>query len=271
MEFARVRSVPECLALLAAGDPDRSTKVIAGGQSLLPLIHLGLAAPTHLVDINDLTELDDLYLGDDHLQIGALVHHDRLAADPLVARHAPVLAAAAGHIGHVAIRNRGTIGGSVVHCDPAAELPATLLLLDATIVCLSAARGARRVPVAGFLAGPYSSNLEDDELLAWIEVPGHRPGSRFGFYEFALRHGDYASAGAVCRLEVDGTTVRSARAVLFAVASTPIDVSPALEPIAGRELSELPWAEVAHAAVPPGPQQRLGRTVLARALREAAA
>jgi carbon-monoxide dehydrogenase medium subunit len=115
--------------------------------------------------------------------------------------------------------------------------------------------------MAEFLAGPYTSTLADDELLAWIEIPRPRPGSRFGFYEFALRHGDYARAGAICRLD-DG---RPARAVLFAIASTPVDVSAALDP------AVTDWVEAARSAVPPGENARLGRTVLARAFREAVA
>jgi xanthine dehydrogenase iron-sulfur cluster and FAD-binding subunit A len=233
---------------------------------------LGLASPTRLLDIGGLSELDRIRVRDDIVEIGALTRHARLAGDHTVAREAPVLARAAGAIGHVAIRNRGTLGGSLAHADPAAELPAALLALGATVVGRSA-RGTRRIPMAQFLRGPYSSDLAEDELLVAVEVPRNR-GVRYGFAEFAARHGDYARAGAVARLALDASgRVQSAGAVLFAVAGGPLEIPADTAGLVGSPAGDVDWFAVARAVVPPelGDRARLARTMLARALREAAA
>jgi carbon-monoxide dehydrogenase medium subunit len=187
--YLRPASVAEAVDMLAGHGGE--ARPLAGGQSLVPLMNLRLARPAALVDINPLDELDDVRVDAEHLVIGALVRHRRLAADPLVARHAPLLAEAARWIGHGAIRTRGTLGGSLAHADPAAELPCAAAALDAELV-LTGPAGVRVLPAAGFADGAYSTRLAGAELITAVRVPlaaGARP---WGFAELARRHGDFA-------------------------------------------------------------------------------
>jgi CO/xanthine dehydrogenase FAD-binding subunit len=177
-------SVEEALGLL-----DDDSCVLAGGQSLLPLLNLRLTRPARLVDINGVSALGLLRRSAGTLQIGATVRQAALERSSLVGRHWPLLAQAVRHAGHVAVRSRGTVGGSVAHADPGAELPAALAALDATLELRSAA-GARRV------AAPLPAALAPGELLVSIDVPPLPAGARMGFAEFARTRGDFAQAGA---------------------------------------------------------------------------
>lgn len=193
--YHRPRTVEEAVALL--GLP--ASKVLAGGQSLVPLMNFRLSRPRHLVDINWLPGLDGVEWDPDQgrLRLGALVRHQVLATHPLVRRHLPVLAEAAGHIGHWAIRSRGTLGGSLAHADPAAELPAAMVALGARF-CLRSQSGERWVDAGEFFQGLYTTVLAEDELLTAVEVSVD-PSARWGFYEIARRVGDFALAGAYAR------------------------------------------------------------------------
>jgi len=259
LNLVRPRDVAGCLAALDQAD-GAVAKVIAGGQSLLPLLALRLSTPDVLVDLGRLAELTAVTVRDDVVELGARVRHRELA-DGVAG---PVLGVAARHIGHDAIRNRGTLGGSLAHADPAAELPAAMVLLGAEIVCRSAG-GTRAVPAREFFLGPYLTALRDDELLTSVRVPRADAGTRYGFVEFSPRHGDYARAGAVCAVRVgaDGT-VRSVAAVLFAVGPVPVDVSAALAPALGLPAVGCPWAELAESAA--GTRNRLAAVALRRAL-----
>lgn len=182
-DYVAPKTVDEALAVLAEhGD---EAKVLAGGQSLVPLLNFRLARPSLVVDVNRLHELDYVDGG----RIGALtrMRHVEREAHRL-------LRLAAAHVAHPQIRNRGTIGGSVAHADPAAEIPAALLALDAR-VRLRSARGERELPVGEFVLGAFATALEPDELLVEIVVPEQPAGARFGFAEFARVHGDFAVAG----------------------------------------------------------------------------
>ncbi|OLF05963.1 hypothetical protein BLA60_33420 [Actinophytocola xinjiangensis] len=268
LTLVRPPDVAGCLAALDRHD-GTVAKVIAGGQSLMPLLALRMATPDVLVDLGRVSELTEVSVRDDEVELGARVRHRDLAAGtagPLPA----VLGLAAAHIGHDAIRNRGTLGGSLAHADPAAELPAAMVLLDARLVCRSVG-GTRTVAARDFLVGPYLTALREDELLTGVRVPRAAAGTRYGFAEFSPRHGDYARAGALCAVGVTGGTVRSARAVLFAVGPVPVDLGDALAPAIGRPLDGCPWDELAWAAVAGLPvedpaRRRLVATVLARAL-----
>jgi CO/xanthine dehydrogenase FAD-binding subunit len=194
--YARAGSLTEAIALLVAGPGD--AKVLAGGQSLVPMLNMRLVRPTVLVDVNGLGELTGITATPEGgLRIGALTRHAELAASPVVIERAPLLAEAARHVGHAAIRNQGTLGGSLAHADPAAELPAALLALDAR-VRMTGPRGAREVAADAFFRGLLTTALEADEILTAIEVPAQPPG--WGFVEIARRPGDFALAGVAAVL-----------------------------------------------------------------------
>jgi aerobic carbon-monoxide dehydrogenase medium subunit len=222
-DYLRPDSVPAALAALAE-HPD--AKVLAGGQSLLTLMNLRLARPTLLVDIGGLAELDRVFSDDEDVLIGALVRHRRVETDPGLRALVPLAAAAAGHIGHVGIRNRGTLGGTLAHADPAAELPLVMVTLGATCYLESRADGVRAVPAEEFFLSYYTSALRPDELLTWVRVPRPRPGQGWGFVEVARRHGDFAMAGAAAVVDLAaGGEVRAVRAGLMSAGDTPLLVS----------------------------------------------
>jgi aerobic carbon-monoxide dehydrogenase medium subunit len=212
--YARPATAAEAVALLASSPGE--AKLLAGGQSLVPLLNMRLVRPAVLVDLNGARELERIDAGPrGGLVLGALVRHADLATSPLVRKRAPLLAEAARHVGHAAIRNRGTLGGSLAHADPAAELPAALLALDATLGLLGP-RGMRRVAVADFFRGLLATALADDELLADVTVPATPRG--WGFGEIARRPGDFALAGVAASLDAGG----HARVVGFGVADRPV-------------------------------------------------
>jgi aerobic carbon-monoxide dehydrogenase medium subunit len=192
-------SVDDALALLG---PDST--VLAGGQSLVPLLNLRLARPELVVDINALGELDYVRSEGGSLRIGALTRQADFERSELVQRGWPLLHKAVGYVGHPQIRTRGTVGGSVAHADPAAELPAALIALDAR-VHLRSPRGARAVDASDFFLGPLYTAREPDELLVEIEVPEPAPGAGSGFAEHARTHGDFATAGAAALVAPDGS------------------------------------------------------------------
>ncbi|MGQ3353873.1 MAG: FAD binding domain-containing protein [Phreatobacter sp.] len=217
MGYARVDSLDELWRALDAAGPE--AQILAGGQSLLATLSFRLSEPSGLVDITRIAALRGVSMAGSTLRIGALTRHAELGRDPLVAAHAPLLAKAAPLIAHPAIRNRGTIGGSLALADPAAELPACVVALDATIVIASQG-GERRVPAADFFQGLFSTDLSPGEIIAAVEVPVATPASRQAIVEVTRRSGDYAMAGlaAVLSMRPDGS-VETARLVYFGVGS----------------------------------------------------
>ena len=196
--YARAGSLAEAVTLLAEAPGD--TKLLAGGQSLVPMLNMRLVRPAVLVDVNGLRELTGITpTPEGGLRIGALTRHAELTASPAVIERAPLLAEAARHVGHAAIRNQGTLGGSLAHADPAAELPAALLALDAR-VHVTGPRGEREVAADAFFLGLLTTALEADEILTAIEVPAQPPG--WGFVEIARRPGDFALAGVAAVVRV---------------------------------------------------------------------
>lgn len=191
-DYRRAASVAEAVALL--GRHGAEAKLLAGGQSLLPALNLRLAAPALLIDIGGIAALRHIALGDGMLSIGAGTRHADLLDSPLIAQHAKLLALAAAEIAHPAIRNRGTLGGSLAHADPAAELPACMLALDARIVAAGPA-GERAWPAADFFTGLFTTRLAPDEVLIRVEIDAARPGRTCTFHELARRAGDYAMIG----------------------------------------------------------------------------
>jgi aerobic carbon-monoxide dehydrogenase medium subunit len=219
-EYLAPRTVEEALDLLVRYGGD--AKLLAGGQSLVPMMNMRLVRPGVVVDLNRVAALGGVREAVRGLRLGALVRQHALERDGRVAAAAPLLAEAAPVIGHLQTRARGTVGGSLVHADPAAELPACMIALDA-VFHLRSARAARACRAQDFFRGLLATALEPDELLAEIEVPGApAPRSGHGFAEVARRHGDFALAGACAVLGLDAAGVcRHARLVIFGVGDGP--------------------------------------------------
>ncbi|MGV0742104.1 FAD binding domain-containing protein [Mycolicibacterium sp. XJ870] len=272
-QYFRPDSVVETLEILAA-HPE--AKLMAGGQSLMALMNLRLARPTIIIDIGRLDELRRIFDDTDDLVIGALVTHRTVEVDPLIAARAPLLADAARYIGHIGIRNRGTIGGSVAHADPAAEMPLATLVLGATFHVESASGGRRQVGAEDMFVSFYTSALESDEIITWVSVPAIRHGQGWGFVEYAHQHGDYGLAGAGCLLTLgtDGR-IESVRAAVLSAADRPL-LFVGAEAVGDRPSARL-WEELAAgwsdatqpASDDPDYSRRLCRAALVQALTEA--
>jgi aerobic carbon-monoxide dehydrogenase medium subunit len=213
-EYIRAESIEHAVDTMSAlGD---EAKFIAGGQSLVPLMALRLAWPSHLVDIGDIPELCRIGVGDDGaLCLGAATVQRAVERSADVARACPLLPAAVSCIGHFPIRNRGTVGGSIAHGDPASELPLSAAALEAEFVTRGPADERRVIPASGFFMGPLTTSLEPDELLEEIRVPAWPAGAGWGFHEFSRRSGDYAviAVAAILQLGADGTIAVSRVAV----------------------------------------------------------
>ncbi len=223
--YARATSVMNALELLAAHGDD--AKVLSGGQSLMPAMNLRLISPELVIDIGGIAELRGIAVRGDVLTIGALTRHVDLQRSPEIAAHAPLLTEAIAHVAHPAIRNKGTIGGSLAHADPASELPACMVALDATIV-IRGQTGERRVAARDFFTGIYETALSADELLTAVELPVAGKNSAHFFHEFARRHGDYAIVGIAAQAIVEGDVFADLRLVFFAVGDRPVRSSAAL-------------------------------------------
>jgi len=217
--YARATSVGNALELLAAHGS--KAKVLSGGQSLLPAMNLRLISPEFIVDIGELDVLRGIVVSGDVLAIGALTRHVDLLKSAKIALHAPLLADAVAHVAHPAIRNRGTLGGSLAHADPASELPACMLALDATIV-VRGESSERRIAAAEFFKGIYETALLATELLVAIEFPIARENSAHFFEEFSRRRGDYAIVGLAAQAIVEGSILRHLRLAFFAIGDRPV-------------------------------------------------
>lgn len=211
--------------------------ILAGGQTLMALQNMRLAAVDVLVDINRVPGLADIVEETDHLVIGALVRYAALSDAPLVRQYAPLLTDAVPFIAHAAIRNRGTIGGSLALGDPAAEMPACMLALGAELV-LSSAAGMRMVPALDFYLGLYETALQPSEVLTAVRVPKRRLGQFYDIDEIVRRRGDFALAGLVISGEADNGTVGSVSLALFGVADRPILALDAMDLLTGQTLNE---------------------------------
>lgn len=230
--YRKARSIEEAVTLLGANSDAR---LLAGGQSLIATLNMRLSAPTMLIDINGIGGLDTISRDGDVLQIGALVRHTQAERSELIAKHAPLIARAMPHIAHVAIRNRGTVGGSVAFADPAAELPACLLALDGEVVA-SGPKGMRIIKAADFFKGLFETALTPNEILTAIRVPVAGPDTRTGFAELARRHGDYAIIGLAANAKTAGTGLRDVRLTYFGIGNTPVRVSEAEAALASGDI-----------------------------------
>src|SRR5438270_6935748 len=230
--YHRPGTVEQAVGLLVEYGAD--AKVLAGGQSLVPLLALRLSHPAHLVDIGRVAGLDTVDAGPGGFTVGAGVRHAAVERSPLTGRAAPLVAAAMPHIGHRAIRNRGTVCGSLAHADPAAELPAVTLAVDAEMVVRSAA-GERSIPAAGFFLGYLSSALDDTELLTAVRFPPWPPSTGGSVAEISRRHGDYALVGLVAVVGLGGAgRVERAALSFFGAGATPVRVPEAERVLVGE-------------------------------------
>jgi CO/xanthine dehydrogenase FAD-binding subunit len=241
-EYVAPRSLDEAIQSLSAYGG--AAKVLAGGQSLVPLMNLRLAAPEVLVDINGLRELGGLSAWDGGLSVGALVRQSTLERADLVRQRAPLLAETSALVGHPAIRHRGTVGGSLAHADPAAEPPAAMLALDATFIARGP-RGERSLPVADFFSGYLTTVLQPDELLTEIRIPGVPPRTGSAFVEMARRSGDFAICGAAVLVTLNSSgRCDRVRIALCGVGTGPVRARRVEEALMG----ELPQGDVLVAA-----------------------
>lgn len=247
--FLRPSTLEEALAALAG---EQGAKVLAGGQSLVPLLSMRLAAPSMLIDINALPDLGHVRVAEDGVRVGALARHAEVLASAEAAQAQPLLGMALSHVAHPTIRNRGTTVGSIVHADAAAEMPMVLRLLEGS-VDVASVRGRRTIPAAELFAGPLESTLAHDEIAVEAFFPGLAPGAGVAFQEITRRHGDYALVGVAAHVETDGETVTRARVGFVSVSDVPVvvDVTDAVQDPAGdpaaTALAELDPAEDIHA------------------------
>ncbi len=218
-DYARPCTVDETIALLA--ETADEAKVLAGGQSLVPVLAMRLGRPAVLVDINAVKGLDELTLSDDTLHLGATVRQRRVEHDPLTAA-VPLLGLALPWVGHRELRTRGTVGGSLAHADPAAELPAVAACLNATLE-MAGPTGRRTVSARDFFTAPLTTVLAPDELLLAAHFPVARPGDGFAFAELARRHGDYALAGVAVQVShAPSGEVQEAVLAAFGISTRPV-------------------------------------------------
>lgn len=219
-EYVRATSLDDAVAALEASGG--TAKILAGGQSLVPMLNFRLVDAPLFVDINGLSDLAGIAVAaDGGLAVGALTRHRELEISPEIRDRFPVIHEAMKHVAHLAIRNRGTIGGSLSHADPAAELPAMCVLLDA-MLDITGPVGVRTVAARDFFHGPLSTDLADDEILTAVAFPALPAGTGWGFEEMAQRHGDFAVAGAAATVSLKDGIVAEARLALFGVDDTPI-------------------------------------------------
>ncbi len=273
--YAAPTTLAEAVGLLTEHAEDEP-RVLAGGQSLIPLMNFRLAKPGYLIDLRSVAGLSSIRREGDTLVIGAMTTMSEVERSPEVAVAAPLLAEAIGLVAHTPVRNRGTVGGSLAHADPAAELPAVALASDAELVAAGPA-GSRVIPAAEFFTGPFSTALAPDEILTEIRLPVW-PGGH-AFVEFSRIHANFAVVGVAALVEADGDRIRRAALALTNVAPTPIRATAAERVLAGADAADVTAAaaEAAGAAVegltPTGdlhasPQTRiaLARTYLRRGI-----
>ena len=243
-ELERPDSVEAALAMLT--DEEIEARPLAGGQSLVPLMNFRLSRPERLISLNHLTELASIGTDGDELVVGAMVRQHAAERSPVVADWCPLLRQALRHVAHPPIRNRGTIGGSIAHADPSAELPALAVALQARLV-LRSVGGQRTVDARHFFVGPYETTMVPGELLTEIRLPRTRTGQGHGVAEVARRHGDFALAGAMAAVQVGDGQVTAADLAFFGVGSRPL-AADAVSQLVGTEPTEAAVEEVARQA-----------------------
>jgi len=239
--YERPETLEGALRLLAEHGED--ARILAGGQSLMPTLNMRLSQPKVLIDINRIDALKGIDRRGGLVRIGALARHVEVMQSPTVAADLPLIAEAMPHVAHVAVRNRGTFGGSIALADPSAELPACILALGADIV-LESVRGRRTIAADDFFTGLYETAREPDELLVEVLVPPQRPDAVSVFMELSRRHGDFAIAGVACCARVAGDVISHARLAYFGSEAKPTLARRTMEAVNGK-----PWSPASHSAV----------------------
>jgi carbon-monoxide dehydrogenase medium subunit len=217
--YAKAKTLKEAVTLLGKHKDD--ARLLAGGQSLIATLNMRLSAPELLIDINGIKNLNGIAKRGKHVEIGALARHAQVERSDVIAKHAPLIALAMPHIGHPAIRNRGTFGGSIAFADPAAELPACLLALGGEID-IAGPRGKRKVKADAFFKGLFETALRPQEMITAVRVPAADKTMRVGFAELARRHGDYAIVGLAASARADRKGLTDVRLAYFGVGDTPV-------------------------------------------------
>ncbi len=244
-EYACPTSIAEAVTLLAAHDGE--AKPLAGGQSLVPMLAFRVASPALLVDLRKLSELRHIKIADDGVTLGAMVRWREILDDRRLAAAHPLLVAAVAHVAHYQIRNRGTVGGSLAHADPAAEMPGIAVTCEAKMAVLGKA-GARVIDAADFFRGALTTALKPDEIITEVRLPAWPARRRFGFQEFARRRGDFAMAAAAVFYDEDGGKVRNAHVGAIGVADRPLRLAPAEQILNGSAIDETIIAKAEAAA-----------------------
>jgi carbon-monoxide dehydrogenase medium subunit len=244
-DYACPATIPEAVQLLASHD---DAKAIAGGQSLMPMLAFRLAHPTLLVDLRKLSELRGIRVSDRGVVLGAMVRWRDIEDDDRLASAHPLLKAAVAHVAHYQIRNRGTVGGSIAHADPAAEMPGIVMTCDAEIAVVGKS-GARVIQAADFFQGPLTTALTSDEIITEIRLPAWPARRRWGFQEFARRRGDFAMAGAAVFYDPDESgRARNAHAGAIGVADRPLRLGGVEDVLNGQVVDEATIAQAEAAA-----------------------
>lgn len=245
--YHRPATVTEAVAML--GEFGEDAKILAGGQSLVPMLAMRLTHFENLIDISRVPELNDITLQGSEVRIGAATPHALVGLDDEIADSVPLLTMATPHIGHFQIRSRGTLGGAIAHADPAAEYAAVALALDATIEATSA-RGVRQIPAAEFFTGLWETALAADEILTAVRFPVASGRSGFGISEFARRHGDFAIAGAVVGFDLDeDDRITRCGIGLLGLGSTPLRAVPAETALIGTPIGGISAEEIGRLAM----------------------
>jgi aerobic carbon-monoxide dehydrogenase medium subunit len=274
--YHRPQTREELGALLASLD---NAKILAGGQSLMPMLNLRVIAPDHLIDINRIPELAGIRETVDGIEIGAMTRQAEILSSPMIRNQLPLLARALEHVGHIQTRSRGTIGGSCCHLDPSAEQPAVCAALDAEFIA-TGPNGRRVIAAADWFKGLLQSSLDDQEFLEALRFRTWAKGHGYGFAEYARRHGDFAIAGAAALLEVDGgSRITRAALVLFGVEPSPRRLHEAEAALIGQMIPEIAFAPIVDAARALDPMEdvhvqadyrrHLAGVLIRRALRDA--
>ena len=231
--YTKAKTLKEAVTLLAKHKDDAG--LLAGGQSLIATLNMRLSAPDLLIDINGIKNLNGIAKKGKYVEIGALARHAQVERSDVIAKHAPLIALAMPHIGHPAIRNRGTFGGSIAFADPAAELPACLLALGGEID-IAGPRGKRKVKADAFFKGLFETALRPQEMIIAVRVPAADKATRVGFAELARRHGDYAMVGLAASARGNGKGLADVRLAYFGVGDTPIRVKKAEAALAAGDV-----------------------------------
>jgi carbon-monoxide dehydrogenase medium subunit len=280
LEYACPATLSEAIALLASGDGD--AKAIAGGQSLMPMMAFRIATPTLLVDLRKLTELRGIKISADGVRLGALVRWRDILDDERLATSHPLLQTAVTHVAHYQIRNKGTVGGSIAHADPAAEMPGIVVTCDAEITVVGTS-GSRVIAAGDFFLGILTTALEPDEIITEIKLPAWPARRRWGFQEFARRRGDFAMAAAALFYDLDASGKASnAHVGIIGVGDLPLRLPEVEAVLNGRAIDEATItraAEVTSATVnaqqdihaSAAYRRSLAGTMVERALQNAAA